>query len=456
MVGIPKRDPSESRPIAIASFVLRAWQKTILDALPPAPDGQWCEIGGLPATAFFIAWGDEQLAAGAELDLAKAYDSVLHERAAAALRHAGTPEEVVAWLCLAWAAKRVCHVDGALAEPIWPSSGILPGDPTSGRVLSVLLRPWHSLMKQQDVHPAAYADDRSIKAVGATCDEAAAKIEDALRTTAQFDEAVGLSENAKKRQRWVTGQPAEHLGLNLCVGGTLDGAPAPLPAPRDGWPVIDDLCKRLFVIPGGFQARAGIAASCIIPKFRWAAPFIASPPKSIVQTMMQALLRSACTWWCHARVWAGNIHLHPVLTVAIQALKTAASLPASALLRAAVGAHGATLHLEAAWSISGDLWVRLAASADPRAIEAAQKASAEAASAAIANGTQVPPTGSFDPASSAGAHALRVCARVQALASVRASRNDCAGFESADIEASSSPTWQSWVRSLSSVDRTSL
>ena len=51
-------------------------------------------------------------------------------------------------------------------------------------------------MKQQDVHPAAYADDRSIKAVGATCAVAAAKLDDAHSTTAQFDEAVGLSENA--------------------------------------------------------------------------------------------------------------------------------------------------------------------------------------------------------------------------------------------------------------------
>ena len=456
VVGIPKRDPSESRPIAIASFIIRAWQKTILDALPPAPEGQWCEIGVLPATASFLAWGDGQPSAGAELDLAKAYDSVLHEPAAAALRHAGTPEVVVAWLCLAWAAKRVCHVDGALAEPIWPSSGILPGDPTSGRVLSVLLRPWHSLMKQQDVHPAAYADDRSIKAVGTTCAEAACKIDKALDTTAQFDEAVGLSENCKKRQRWITGQHAEHLGLNLCLGGTSDGVPPPLPAPRDGWPVIEDLCKRLFVIPGGFQARAGLAASCIIPKHRWAAPFIASPPKSIVQTMMQALLRSACTWWCHARVWAGNIHLHPVLTVAVQALKTAASLPASALLRAAVGAHAASLRLEASWSALGDLWVRPVAGADSRAISAAEKASANTAIVAVANSTPVPPAGSFDPASPAGAHALRVCARVQALAAVRVSRNDCDGLDSADIEASSSAAWQAWMHSLSSDDRKSL
>ena len=39
VVRIRKRDPGESRPIAIASFLLRALQKTVLDSLPVAPDG---------------------------------------------------------------------------------------------------------------------------------------------------------------------------------------------------------------------------------------------------------------------------------------------------------------------------------------------------------------------------------------------------------------------------------
>ena len=81
-----------------------------------------------------------------------------------------------------------------------------------------------------------------------------------------------------------------------------------------------------------------------------------------------------------------------------------------------------------------------------RAIPTTRDASANAAVAAVVNGTHVPPAGSFN----------RCFANVEALALVRATRNDCAGFESADIEASSSPTWQSWARSLSRVDLTSL
>ena len=40
IVSIPERDPTEFRPIAIASFFIQAWQKTILDALPDAPESQ--------------------------------------------------------------------------------------------------------------------------------------------------------------------------------------------------------------------------------------------------------------------------------------------------------------------------------------------------------------------------------------------------------------------------------
>ena len=134
VVGIPKRDPGESRPIAIASFFLRALQNTVLDSLPAAPEGQWGKIGVVPAVAAYLAWGDGTPSAGAELDLAEAYDSILHEPAAEALRFEGTPREVIAWLEHAWTAKRICNVGGELASPILRTSGILPGDPTSGRV----------------------------------------------------------------------------------------------------------------------------------------------------------------------------------------------------------------------------------------------------------------------------------------------------------------------------------
>ena len=76
-----------------------------------------------------------------------------------------------------------------LAEPITPTSGILPGDPTSGRVLSILLKPWHHFVSAEGVFTAAYANDRSIKAAAGSCTEATALVDRALTTTAAFDEA---------------------------------------------------------------------------------------------------------------------------------------------------------------------------------------------------------------------------------------------------------------------------
>ena len=93
---MPPRDPGESRPIATASIVARAWH-AILDWLPLGPAGQWCEIGAIPAVAEFLAHSDDQRSsAGSELDLAKAYDSVLREPASVALLHEETRPEIVA------------------------------------------------------------------------------------------------------------------------------------------------------------------------------------------------------------------------------------------------------------------------------------------------------------------------------------------------------------------------
>ena len=122
--------------------------------------------------------------------------------AAVDLAFGGTPCEVVAWLKEAWAAKRVCNVNGELAAPIWPTSGILPGDPTSGRVLSLMLHPWQVAMEADGVKPAAYADDRSIKATAASEEEAEKLVEEALVRTASFDGA-----EAKVEKRRSGGTP---------------------------------------------------------------------------------------------------------------------------------------------------------------------------------------------------------------------------------------------------------
>ena len=93
-----------------------------------------------------------------------------------------------------------CHVEGELAAPILPTSGLLPGNPTSGRILSILLKPWHFLVAAKGMKAAACADDRSLKASGSSDAEVTQRVNEALAVTATFDAAVGFSEYSKKRQ----------------------------------------------------------------------------------------------------------------------------------------------------------------------------------------------------------------------------------------------------------------
>ena len=58
-----------------------------------------------------------------------------------------------------------------------------------------MLKPWHHIMIAKGVHPAAYADNRSIKATGTDCADAEAKVAGALLATAAFDKSIDFIEN---------------------------------------------------------------------------------------------------------------------------------------------------------------------------------------------------------------------------------------------------------------------
>ena len=119
-MGIPKRNSNESRPIAVASVFVRLWHRVFLGHLPQSPDQQWSEEGVVAATASWLANDNHPLSgapqtlpdrAGAEIDMAKAYDSVKLSAAEQALRFSGTPEAVTALLKASWHAPRRCHVE---------------------------------------------------------------------------------------------------------------------------------------------------------------------------------------------------------------------------------------------------------------------------------------------------------------------------------------------------------
>ena len=178
-----------------------------------------------------------------------------------------------------------------------------------------------------------------------TAERAATIIDGALKETTNFDESIGLSENAKKRQRWKKGHRVEHLGLQLLPAGVEDDLPASLPAPRDGWEPIEDAMKRVFVIPGTIAVREMLMAVCVMPKFSWAAPLMQPPPEALNFVAFRTLVGGG-KWWCIARYFADNIHLHPKLALAIQSLKRGANLAKSTTMSLALKTHADVLNLQ--------------------------------------------------------------------------------------------------------------
>ena len=290
---------------------------------------------------------------------------------------------------------------------------------------------------------AVYADDRSLKVSDSSDAEAVQRDKAALAVAAAFDEAAGLCENDTKHQFWRIGMRAEHLWLCQQVGGAAAGEEPSLTPPRGGWEGISAVIRRLFLLPGGLDVRAGITGACVLPKFAWAAPFIEQPPPELATSLLRALLRTACTWWCKARFWTSQVLLHPNLALAVRSLKAAAGLPQSKVLICAVQQHAARLHLVPRWDAKGNLWIRPRLGADARSWAAAAQVAGNAAC-------------EFDPASGAGAHALRSAARVEVLAFAATARsawrNDQEGLEAADVEIGSRPAWLEWVKSLDRTD----
>ena len=88
----------------------------------------------------------------------------------------------------------------------------------------------------------------------------------------------------------------------------------------------------------------------------------------------------------------------------------------------------------------------------PAGLEAAKDA--EEAARRAADTAADARDGLVDPASPAGAHALRSAARVKALALASRGRYDIEGLDRADVETGSSPAWKRFLATLSSHERT--
>eukprot|EP00959_Pyramimonas_sp_CCMP1952_P210062 4395189-Pyramimonas_sp.AAC.1 len=59
-----------------------------------------------------------------------------------------------------WRAPRYCSVAGDTAAALHPTRGLPPGDPSSGRILSLVLCPWHAAVRSVPRTRAwSYVDD---------------------------------------------------------------------------------------------------------------------------------------------------------------------------------------------------------------------------------------------------------------------------------------------------------
>ena len=433
-VGTPKGDGDEARPLSVASVWVRAWHKALLGCFPAPPDSQWCCRPGTSVIQAAADWLAQTKTHGMELDLSKAFDTLDYEVLREALHDMSLPPCVVETLICAWSSPRHCQVHGELAEAILPSRGVPQGCPCSPMALVAILSVWCPLALHW-----LYMDDRTLATHEQGAD-AGQQLDTALEYTTRFDKAVGVEENASKRQRWGPGQIAriEHLGLSVCPA-----APSKAIMPRRGWQSILGVIGRLGTLPGSAPVRQRLAAAFVLPHFCWAAPLMWPPPPICAKHLMRAILRTRTTWYCRGRWWAERVHLHPAFAAGLKAFKPLTrSLPSSAHLEASLHAHAATFGLRVA-SFCADRGALLSANPadDPRVLAAVTEASCHG---------DAPLT--FQADTDGGLHALRVVGRVRLLHTATPSRKDAEGMDLVDVEAQSDKRWKRWAGSLGPED----
>ena len=120
------------------------------------------------------------------------------------------------YLSALWHAPRRCLIDGALSKPLWPTSGLPPGDACLPASLALVLVPWPAIIPKfcSTVKPWLYCDDRSLRVSNTGTEKVHdERLQAALDLTAQLDGSIGLVENGKKRRLWKDHERVERLGL---------------------------------------------------------------------------------------------------------------------------------------------------------------------------------------------------------------------------------------------------
>ena len=446
-VGIPKGD-NDTRPISIASTLVRCWHRALLQKLPHLPDDQWAGQPGVSVATATSHWLLANKACGAELDLSRAFDTIDHKVGLHALTRAGVPTNVATLLALSWRAERICVVKSKPSIPITPTRGIPQGCPASPFILACVLRPWSAIIQHAvpTAHTWLFVDDRSLGISVTGSNDPQQDLQSALQVTTHFDTSIGLVENASKRQLWGPNHATtvEHLGTTV--------QPLNKKAeirPRQGFTKAEDLIAKLARLPGGYALRFQTALYYIRPLFTWCAPLHHQPPKKLEGNMFQALTQRRASWWCQRRFWCDNLVVHPLFAATTQALKAIKPLNfLSPHMTHSITKHLRYLRLK--WTLtSADYGIaaQLPTNADD---ELRQRVSDYNDNQP--DDQQLPPS-VFWTASNFGQHVLRYLMRRSLLNAIPTSRNDHQGHTRVDIDAQSNTVWSKWRKSLSNHDR---
>ena len=186
-------------------------------------------------------WLASPATAGAELDLAKAYDTVGFSVGTTALHAHGCSPAIAALMGLSWGAVRYLSVSGTSPVATLPLRGLPQGCPMSGYTLAVILGPWkhHCTQAAPTTATWAFVDDRSLKVTDPH------DLHLALAATTTFDTSIGLVNNTAKQQTWPDPQAiVEHLGVKC------NPADPSVPVlPRDGWDKPIAVARQLGRVP---------------------------------------------------------------------------------------------------------------------------------------------------------------------------------------------------------------
>ena len=459
VVGIPKWGSEEARPIAIGNVMWRALSRALLPAWGACAQEQWCGRKCTTVSEATCHWAAAPGVAGAETDLAKAFDSVSGHTARAASQRRGLPSPLVKWYAeVAWRAGRQCEVASELSQPVRPQRGLPPGDVASPSALDAILEPWNAVVDAATGGSVAtwlFMDDRSMKSRSVCEEEAERDVQTALAATEEWDKKVGVIENLKKRQVWRCGDGAagscstatnEHLGLRMRGANDDEQAPAQL---RDEGESAATVLGRIAGMPGGMEVRAKCIAIFAVTKWLWAAGIVELPRAEFVGKAWQALQPTQCNWWCAGRTWAERLSAHPRFATALAALKQAERLAVYGAQAAKEAARAAAEELDChlVGYSEGEVWVVLGKAArDERLLAAVERC------IPAHQRRRSGQTWAFRPTSAGALHVLRLAARAKLLASVPNRRHDVGGLGQADLDVASAAAWVKWRKLLGPTD----